>query len=272
MNTGPRARLFAIASSPAGYRIARAIQSNLESDVECTVWNPERNLLALGPLEALEECGKRFDFAAIILANGDVPRPSAHAFAFRDSVVLQSAYFMGRLGRGRTFLVQPGTVPFLLPSGLDLVVVEHGARNEDNLRAALAPACTRMRQQIQVARTLPMGSTPPNPGPESPPARRRRRRSLGVIHQDARSVAMRVVDISVTGALLETNGAIPVGTRLDLEIELENGDRVQVAARVVRVQHPGWQRTGGIGVKFDYVPREQLDRLRNYVEAETLAA
>ncbi len=268
----PRSRLFAISSSPAGYGIARAIQANLESDVECTIWNPERTLLSLGPIEALEECGRRFDFAAIVLAPGDVPRPSAHAFAFRDTVVMQSAYFMGRLGRGRTFLVQPGTIPFLLPSGLDLIVVEHGARNDDALRAALAPACTRIRQQIEAIRAVSPSSRPPHPGPDPPPARRRRRRSLGVIHHDARSTAMRIVDISVTGALLETNGEIPVGTRLDLDIELENGDRVEASARVVRVQHPGWQRSGGIGVAFDYVPRDQLERLRSYVEAETLAA
>ncbi len=59
-------------------------------------------------------------------------------------------------------------------------------------------------------------------------------------------------DVSTTGAFLETEFALPVGSKLDLFIEI-GCIRIRVKAVVVRVQQPSWEHGGGIGVEFfDY--------------------
>jgi c-di-GMP-binding flagellar brake protein YcgR len=75
-----------------------------------------------------------------------------------------------------------------------------------------------------------------------------------------------VVNISSTGAFLQTDRPIPVGTLLDLSIVLENQVSVGTAARVVRVQEPNWVKTAGVGIEFvglDHRARQEIDR---YVE------
>ncbi|MCP4004668.1 MAG: PilZ domain-containing protein [bacterium] len=49
--------------------------------------------------------------------------------------------------------------------------------------------------------------------------------------------SLRIVDISATGALIETEAALPVGDSVDLDLELGNGAVAQVRARVARVLH-----------------------------------
>ena len=61
---------------------------------------------------------------------------------------------------------------------------------------------------------------------------------------DDRRTTMRIQDFSVSGALLVTEEAIPVGTRLDLLFSLPEGE-IRVLA-VVRSFTPG----RGIGVEF----------------------
>jgi len=61
-----------------------------------------------------------------------------------------------------------------------------------------------------------------------------------------------VHDISETGALLETKGPLPIGTRMELELALGTR-RVGICARVVRVQEPQWMAPGGVAVVFERV-------------------
>jgi CheY-like chemotaxis protein len=73
-----------------------------------------------------------------------------------------------------------------------------------------------------------------------------------------------VRDLSATGAFLETESPIPVGTRFDLSLDLD-GLEARVTAEVVRVQEPGWGRTGGVGVRFVAFGQEARERLREHV-------
>jgi CheY-like chemotaxis protein len=83
------------------------------------------------------------------------------------------------------------------------------------------------------------------------PERRERLLSLG-IH-----------DISATGALLDSTGPLPVGTKLEFEIVYSEDQTVRVKGTVVRVQEASWLDMGGAAVHFDWV--ESLQRLNNLI-------
>jgi hypothetical protein len=95
-------------------------------------------------------------------------------------------------------------------------------------------------------------------------ARRRRRRSLGIA-QTGPLHGHKIVDISVSGALLETTGEIAVGTPIDLDLYLDGGVAARVAARVVRLQQPAWGRVGGIGVEFTEYQEGSRAAIERYV-------
>jgi CheY-like chemotaxis protein len=64
-------------------------------------------------------------------------------------------------------------------------------------------------------------------------------------------------DVSSTGAFVETEAPLPLGSRLELSLDID-GQPVRVSAEVVRVQEPGWGRPGGVGVRFvDFAPGVQ---------------
>jgi hypothetical protein len=99
-------------------------------------------------------------------------------------------------------------------------------------------------------------------------ARRRRRRSLGVARPEGPATELRIVNISATGALLETNGEIPVGQLLELDLDLENGATAHVKARVARVQYPDWGRIGGVGIAFTEFDGRSEEIIRDYTAGE----
>lgn len=101
-------------------------------------------------------------------------------------------------------------------------------------------------------------------------APRRRRRGLLGTAVGARS-SMRIADISVTGAFLESYGEIPIGHEMELDLRLESGSSVRVLAKVVRVQYPDWGRTGGVGVTFTELPDRFKKTLAAFVDEEAPA-
>jgi hypothetical protein len=103
--------------------------------------------------------------------------------------------------------------------------------------------------------------------PSNPQVARRLRRSLGTACSVGAGRTLRIADISLTGALLETYGEIPEGQLLDLDLTLENGRRIQVTAKVVRIQHPQWGRVGGVGVEFIRFEGESRSTLEEFLES-----
>jgi len=96
-------------------------------------------------------------------------------------------------------------------------------------------------------------------------ARRRRRRSLGTARTGLPRTQYRVADISVTGALLETGGEMPVGNPIELDISLENGANARMDAVVVRNQRPEWGVTAGVGVQFTRFEGQAKAVIESYV-------
>jgi len=80
-------------------------------------------------------------------------------------------------------------------------------------------------------------------------------------------VALALLDVSECGAFLATPGPLPLGTRLQLQLSLPAGPQ-RLAARVVRVQEPGWGHCGGVGVRFESASSAASAALRSLL-AET---
>src|SRR5262245_55179334 len=109
--------------------------------------------------------------------------------------------------------------------------------------------------------------------PQSKPqVARRLRRYLGIACSVDPGRTMRIADISVSGALLETFGEMPEGQILDLDLALDNGAHVRVTAKVVRTQHPQWGRVGGVGIQFIRFEGASLSILEEFLSRPTAPA
>jgi hypothetical protein len=177
---------------------------------------------------------REFDAATFILCD----RP-AH------SVLLRLGVFLGTLGRER-IMVCPAVPDVQIPAELaDLTLPAHPAAVREHLALLAAPSLH----------------------PAAGKSARRRRRSLGTAHSAKPEQSLRIADISLTGALLETFGEIPEHHILGLELALGCAERVRVTAEVVRIQHPQWGRVGGVGVRFVRFEGNSQEILARYLAA-----
>jgi len=278
-----RPSLF-IGSSSEGKALAEAIQFNLCSDIEAMVWN--QGLVRLGDtmVESLDRISREVDFAALVVTPDDITETrGTRRAAARDNVLFEAGLFMGRLGRDRTFLVCPGDHEVGLPSdlaGMTFAPYSKGANG--SLRASLGPACilikeaiarSRANTDIQASSDASSSLSPSAPdGPRIHVPRPRRCHSLGTAIPFGPKQELRIVNISVTGAFLQTRGRLPIGQLLDLDLRLDDGAVVTLTASVVRVQEPDWGRIGGVGVKFTQVPPPSRALLEAFVESDRPAA
>jgi Predicted nucleotide-binding protein containing TIR-like domain len=141
-----------IGSSTEGLKIARAVEYQLQHDAEVTVWNEGYFGLSHTTLETLVNSLERFDFAILILTpddfvvSRDIPMTSP-----RDNVMFELGLFMGHLGRSRTFIAYDIESKLKIPSDLAGVTaaVFRGSRIDENIIAAVSPACTIIRETIK---------------------------------------------------------------------------------------------------------------------------
>lgn len=151
-----RPRLF-IASSSEHLDVAYAVQEELERELEVTVWSQGVFELSRYTLESLEEIVRSTDFAMFVFAPDDMIRiRGVDHQAVRDNVVFELGLFLGALGRERCFVIMPSGSPDLkLPS--DLLGLTTGYydpnRQDANLRAALGPACNKVRSAARAVST-----------------------------------------------------------------------------------------------------------------------
>ena len=146
---GLRPRVF-IGSSGEGKGIADAIQVNLDKSCEVEIWSQGVFGLSRGNLESLSLALNGFDFAILVLtaddlvAKRDVAKPAA-----RDNVIFEAGFFLGGLGRGRTFMVYDRTNPADLPSDLaGITCATYESHASGKLVPALGAACTTILAEI----------------------------------------------------------------------------------------------------------------------------
>jgi len=141
-----------VGSSSEGVEFARAVRAALEHDAEVTVWDEGVFEAGQTYVENLTQALDRFDFAVLVLTPDDVVQSkSADASSPRDNVIFELGLFMGRLGRGRTFILQPSGLGLKIPSDLSGVVTASYVwpRADTNYKAAVATASDEIRKRIR---------------------------------------------------------------------------------------------------------------------------
>jgi Predicted nucleotide-binding protein containing TIR-like domain len=141
-----------IGSSSEALDFPRAVQEQLSSDAEVTIWNELSFLPGQFTIETLLNSLKRFDFAVFVFSPDDrVTSRGSISNAARDNVVFELGLFMGRLGRERAFvLLQKNANVKLLSDLRGLTVVEYEWPNSDrNELSAVGVACNKIRRAIR---------------------------------------------------------------------------------------------------------------------------
>jgi hypothetical protein len=141
-------RVF-VGSSSEGLPIAYKLQELLGDDYLVEVWN--QGIFGLGSttIEALEDAVTTFDFGVFIftpddeVVSRDVAKPSA-----RDNVIFEAGMFVGKLGRKRALIVEPGSRAIVLPSDLASLTTARYDGSAANLSDALGPTANRIRAAI----------------------------------------------------------------------------------------------------------------------------
>jgi hypothetical protein len=141
-----------IGSSVESLKLAYAIQEELAYDAEITVWPQGIFKLSSTTLDDLLDTLGISDFSIFIFSPDDEVKIGGQDFlSTRDNVIFELGLFIGRLGKQRNFFILPEEHSnFRLPS--DLLGVTPATfdanRSDGNLRAALGPACNRIRETI----------------------------------------------------------------------------------------------------------------------------
>lgn len=151
-------RVF-IGSSTEGLEIANAVQSNLESAAEVTIWSQDVFLLGSNVLESLLRQAEKSDFAVLVFSTDDMVsiRGSEH-LTVRDNVVFELGLCIGLLGPKRSFMVMPNMQNLRIPSdlsGINAATFEP-TRSDKDFVAALGPACNKIRTAMQAPNERPL--------------------------------------------------------------------------------------------------------------------
>jgi predicted nucleotide-binding protein len=143
-----RIRVFIISSAEA-LPIARAIQESFTQDpFDITVWTDGVFRASQYSVESLVHQLDVSDFAiAIAQADDLVLTRDSVRLAPRDNVLFELGLFIGRLGRHRSFLLEPLKDGVQLPSDLSgITTISYKAGRENELLSLLGPACNQLRR------------------------------------------------------------------------------------------------------------------------------
>lgn len=144
-----RARIF-IGSSSEGLAIARKLQELLSDEFSVVVWD-QGTVFGLGEstLEALEAAVLEYHYGIFVFTPDDQlsTRGQIKPVA-RDNVLFELGIFVGKLGRRKSFVLQPGRHGIELPSDLNGISTASYDPSERNLAAALGAPVNRIRSAI----------------------------------------------------------------------------------------------------------------------------
>ncbi len=148
-NAHQKIRVFIVSSAEA-LPIARAVQNAFDHDpFKVVVWTDNVFLVSWYPVESLEQQLDQSDFAIALVTPDDlVLSRDMVKSSPRDNVVFELGLFIGRIGRKRSFLLEPRGEELKLPSDLTGITTVTYKYDGTDLAASVAPACNRMREII----------------------------------------------------------------------------------------------------------------------------
>lgn len=145
-----------IGSSIEGLELARAIQSELEYDMNVTVWNQSNFPPSQNTLDSLLKISDSFDFGVFIFSPDDlIETRGVKKLSVRDNVLFECGLFFSELGKDSCFFMIPrGVENFHLPSDLwGITPLSYDiSACKTNTQAAVGPSCTMIRNHINSAK------------------------------------------------------------------------------------------------------------------------
>jgi predicted nucleotide-binding protein len=140
-----------IGSSSEKLLYAYALQDQLKSSADVTLWNQGFFALNTGYLESLINGLNQSDFGVFVFAPDDILNLRGETLAsVRDNVLFEFGLSMGTLGRERVFFLLPEDQGSLrLPSDLFGIATVTFDATRDSIEAALGPACFKILQAIE---------------------------------------------------------------------------------------------------------------------------
>jgi predicted nucleotide-binding protein len=144
-----KSQVFVISSTEA-LPIASALKCLESGKVHIVIWNEGVFRASHYPLEVLEAVLDRSDFAIAVAQPDDLTTsrgtssPSA-----RDNVLFEIAFFMGRLGRHRSLLMEPKSERATLPSDLAGITTVPYTYDPADAAGSMAAACAQIRAVIE---------------------------------------------------------------------------------------------------------------------------
>jgi len=148
-----KTRIF-IASSTKGLELAEAIRSKLQSkERSAKVWSdPDTFELSGTTIGSLEKQLQHTDFAIIAVTPDDlVTAKGKRSQAPRDNVIFETGLFMGRIGRGRTFVMWPSKSKIKKPSDWSGITTAVYENDENNSTFKIDAACKKILDSIKRA-------------------------------------------------------------------------------------------------------------------------
>lgn len=161
-----------IGSSTESLEVAYTVQEELEFDAEVTVWTQGIFNASQSAIDDLIASISRFDFALFIFSPDDeLKHRSITTLTVRDNVLFELGLFMGRIGRERVLFIVSKEVELHIASDLLGItpLIYSVNRSDDNIRAALGPACNKIRRILKTHDQLPRG--PIDSAPSKPQMR-----------------------------------------------------------------------------------------------------
>lgn len=140
-----------VGSSSEGKEIAYKLGNQLEDVAEVRIWTEGIFNLSHRFFDSLTNARLHFDFAILVLSPDDnlQIRGNEHSVP-RDNVIFECGFFMGHLGKDRTFLVYDKDKPLKLPTDLEGVSTAsfRSSRQDGNLAAALRSVSETIRTSV----------------------------------------------------------------------------------------------------------------------------
>jgi CRP/FNR family cyclic AMP-dependent transcriptional regulator len=144
-----KTRVFVISSREA-IDVVETIENAFANndDIQVVAWKNDVFRVANYPLEDLERELELADFAVAVAHADDLAtiRRKRHSVP-RDNVIFEMAYFMGRLGRRRSILMEPSNVK--LPSDYEGVTTIRYKFDKSDKANSMSVACNKLRDHIR---------------------------------------------------------------------------------------------------------------------------